>query len=140
MVARSHMPDPAHIRRKRLATPPFPAENECEFRSTLGCAQEEFFHSPLAIRHSIPHKQKIARKLRFDWDGVVRLGIEPVVDRMTHPSTKGEVVVHDGRAATIGENVVVLADERPERIGGISFDSGQGSRSIDVPERNLRVC
>src|SRR5438067_13847023 len=65
---------------------------------------------------------------------MVRRRVEPIVDRHAHPCAERFISGDDRRPAAIGEDDVVLRDQRMKRIGGIRADPFQRRRCIDVPK------
>ena len=65
--------------------------------------------------------------------------VQRVVHRHARPRAVGEVCLHDRVAAAVGEDQIVLGDQRPERIFRVAGHPIERGGRIDVPERHQRL-
>ena len=134
MVARGDVAERADVRRQRAVVPAGAAEQERARGRQLRRAQEELLHARLAVREAIAEEGEVAREPLVALDGVVRLGVERVVDG--HAVTRAErpVALHDGIAAAVGEDEVVARHQRAERVVLVRLHARERRGRVDVPE------
>ena len=99
-----------------------------------GGIHKEGFNARFTVRQSIPQESEVRSEPRVGFHGMVRVGIECVVDRNTEPRPDRFVSAYHGITATIGEHHVVLRHERMEWILGIRLQAVQCCGRIYVPE------
>src|SRR5438477_10188640 len=128
------MTDIADIPRHRLVAPAGAGEQKTAVVQFGGCRQEELFDAPLAVGQPVRDETEIAAKSRLGRRRMVRRRVEPIVDRHAHPCAERFISGDDRRPAAIGEDDVVLRDQRMKRIGGIRADPFERRRCIDVPK------
>src|SRR6185437_1231927 len=129
---------PPHVSGKRPASPAFPSEQEFHLRRLLRRFNKELFHPALPIGETIAHEREIVFYRCILYDGVMGHRIEAVVNGKAVLCSKLPVVIYDRRSTTVGEDEVIIRNQRPEVISGIGF---HGPKSPAHPHpRRLRAC
>src|SRR5215469_4058850 len=82
------------------------------------------------------HKSKVARQLWIPGDGTMGFWVQPVIDGGTVLGSQASIALHDRRSSAVGKNIVVLWDERTERVGAIFFRASERCRCIDIPKND----
>ncbi len=130
------MPEHAHVRQVGACLPAVAAEQKAALRTSGSRAKEKFLHPRLAIRQPVAHESEVGREMRVRRHRVVGRTIQPVVDG--HATTRAQPGIsrHHRGTAAVGENQIVLGNERTKGIVGIVLDPLQGRRRVDVPEHD----
>src|SRR5206468_4189644 len=67
---------------------------------------------------------------------MVRLRIEPVVDRNAVARAQLTISIHYGIAATVSEYRIEFRDQRAKGIGSVGVDTIERGGRVDIPEDN----
>src|SRR3954447_3570200 len=134
VIAGEHVADVVDGPRHPLVFPAGAAEKKTAVGEKQGRADKKLFDARFAIRKPIAEEGEIGLELFFRRHGMVRGRIERVVDGDALPRAERLVLVHDRRAAAVGEDQVVTRNERAKRIGEIVRDAFERGGRIDVPE------
>jgi hypothetical protein len=143
VVGGSQVAEPAHVGRHRLVRPAIAAQHEVPGGQSCGRIQEERLHPRLAVRQPVGQEVQVAREPRLRRNGIMRGGIERVVDRPAQARSVCGVAIHHGRAAAVGEHRVETRQRRVQRMQRPGLlQHLQRGRGIHVPEhfQRTRAC
>src|SRR3954453_13471179 len=102
MVARGHVPNPPYIGGQGLVPPTFPAENKTACGGQFGSAKEQLLHAGFTIGQPVAEKCNVTGERAIGWHGVMRFGIEAVVDACVAARAEALVLIADSRSASVG--------------------------------------
>jgi hypothetical protein len=106
VVAGADVADRADVGRHRLVVPAVAADEERPLGRRDGGVQEELLHPGLAVGQAVGEEAQVRGEARLGRHGMVRRGVERVVDRVRHPAPGGRVGRDHRRAAAVGHDHV----------------------------------
>src|SRR5438270_6764160 len=92
-----NMAEVSDIRWQRFRVPSDAAQQKLPIRQLLSGAQKEFFHARLAIGQTMSEKTEMGLEARVGRDRMMRLRVQPVVDRDTRSRAERFVTAHHRR-------------------------------------------
>ena len=139
MLGRVDVAAVADIGGHRLRLPAIAADQEAAVGQGGGGAEEELLHPRFTVGQAVAEESEVAGEAVVRRHGMVRRGIERVVDRHALRRAEAGVCIDDGRAAAVGQDHVEPRQRPGDGVRGIAAHLVERRGGVDVPEQLQRV-